>query len=246
MVRKPVFRSTARHTTRYLYRGQRMADEQTDQKKYYGKVKSPLIRLIVGNSIGALAVYWVFQGLLYMDPTERWFKLGIDVVLLALIGLPLSFWLPLPLALLIGAIVAHTINFVLNGQIYGVLKHFGYVENTWEDFNDEVKRLERRTLAEPHIRFAAIYGSVSRGEWSPTSDIDIRVVRTPGIYSAWRVCWFAVCERARSFWKKFPLDILVLDGYESLSRLAERNPVILVSRDQDEGSYHLSSQSQPD
>lgn len=202
-----------------------------EQKKYYAKVKSPWMQSIVGHKAGALTVHWVFQGLLYMDPTERLFKIGIDIVLLLVIGMPLSIWLPIPLAFLLGVIVAHSVNFMVNGQIYGVLKHFGDVQNSWEAFNQEVARLQERVTQEPFIEFAAIYGSVAREEWSPTSDIDLRVVRVPGLSSAWRVCWFGVQERARAFWKGFPLDMLVLDKRESLNRLAERNPVVLIDRE---------------
>jgi len=205
-------------------------EDMVEQKKYYAKVKSPWMQLIVGHKVGALMVHWVFQGLLYMDPTERWFKLGIDLVLTVVIGMLLGMWMPLPLALLIGLIVAHTVNFILNGQIYGVLKHFGSVQNSWEDFNQEVARLRERAVHEPYIEFAAIYGSVAREQWSPTSDIDLRVVRVPGVNNAVRACWFGVYERARAFWKGFPLDMLVLDRRESLNRLAERNPVVLVDR----------------
>jgi hypothetical protein len=51
------------------------------KEKYYGKVKSPWLQLVVGHKLGALTAHWVFQGMLYMDATERWFKLGLDFLL---------------------------------------------------------------------------------------------------------------------------------------------------------------------
>lgn len=209
------------------------------EKDYYAKVKAPWMQSIVGHKAGALMVHWVFQGMLYMDPTERLFKIGLDLALLLVIGVPLSTWLPLPLALASGAVAAHTLNFMFNGQIYGVLKHFGSVYNTWDAFNDEVERLRHRAAHEPSIEFAAIYGSVAREEWSPASDIDLRIVRAPGLRSAWRACWFAVQERARAFVKGFPLDMFVLDEYQSLNKLAEkRHPVILVGTPRGTGEAH--------
>jgi hypothetical protein len=120
------------------------------------------------------------------------------------------------------------LNFVFNGQIYGALKHFGGVRYTWAEFNREIERLRVRVAQEPCIVYTAAYGSLAREEWSPTSDLDVRLVRAPGLRSAWRVCWFATRERARAFWKKFPLDMFVLDGYASLDKMSE-NPVILSS-----------------
>jgi hypothetical protein len=178
--------------------------------------------------LGALLVHWIFQGMLYMDATERWFKLGLDLLLSLVVGGILGLWWPSPLALGLGIAVAHTLNFVFNGQTWVVLKHFGQVRHTRQEFFREIRRLRARIRQEPHIVYAAAYGSLARGEWSPTSDLDVRLVRAPGLLSAWRVCWFATRERARAFWKGFPLDVFVLDGYASLNKMAEKRfPVVL-------------------
>jgi hypothetical protein len=40
-------------------------------------------------------------------------------------------------------------------------------------------------------------------------------------------------ERARANWKRFPLDIYLLDGVESLSRLRQTEvPLLLLDREQ--------------
>jgi hypothetical protein len=125
-------------------------------------------------------------------------------------------------------LAAHTLNFVLNGQIWVVLKDFDEVHHTWLAFDLEVKRLRLRIAQEPSIVYAAAYGSLARNEWSPTSDLDVRLVRAPGLLSAWRVCWFVARERSRAFYQRFPLDIFVLDTFASLDKMSERDyPVVL-------------------
>jgi len=204
-----------------------MEHESQDQK-VYAKVRNPWLQAVVRHQSGALLTHWLFQGLLYMDPTERWFKLGLDLVLALIMGAVLALWLPVLPALVLGGLIAHTLNFLFNGQVYGVLKHFGSVRHTWEQFDGEVQRLRRRIAEEPSIVYAAAYGSLAREEWSPTSDLDLRLVRAPGVRSAWRVCWFAVEERTRAFWHRFPLDLFVLDTFASLNRMAENDrPVVL-------------------
>jgi hypothetical protein len=132
------------------------------------------------------------------------------------------------LAIIAGALIAHTVNFVFNGQIFVVLKHFGDVRHTWDDFQQELEWLRDQVAREPNIIYAAAYGSLAREEWSSTSDLDVRLVRAAGLQSAWQVCWFALRARARAFRKGFPLDIFVLDGYGSLRKMSEQNfPVIL-------------------
>lgn len=202
------------------------------KERYYAVSDSPWLRPALRHKLGALIIHWVFQGMLYMDSTERWFKLGLDFVLLLIFSLVLNLWFPRIWAVGLGVLAAHTVNFFFNGQIWVVLKHFGKVQHTWLEFNQEVEWLRARVTQEPYIVYAAAYGSLARGEWSPTSDLDVRLVRAPGLLSAWRVCGFAARARAQAFWKKFPLDVFVLDGYASLNKMSEKNfPVVLGGAD---------------
>lgn len=201
-----------------------------EHQKSYAKVESPWLRLLVSRRCGALASHWMFQGMLNMDRSERYFKVGLDLVLWMILTPILRIWLSGPLALGLGLWAAHTVNFVVNGQIYAVLKTFGKVQSTQISYEREVAMLSERLAREPAVLYAAAYGSLARGQWSPTSDLDVRLVRAPGWRSALRVCWFALRERSRAFWRRFPLDIFVLDSYASLERLAEKDSPVILSR----------------
>jgi predicted nucleotidyltransferase len=163
-----------------------------------------------------------------MDPTERRVKLGLNLILALLFGWLFKRRLPSLPAFGLGLLTAHSLNFLFNGQIYGVLKHFGGVRHSWDEFNREVERMRDVVAEEPDILYAAAYGSLARSEWSPTSDLDVRVVRAPGLRSALRTSWFAIRERTRANFKGFPLDLYVLDSYESLLRMSEKEPVELT------------------
>jgi predicted nucleotidyltransferase len=202
----------------------------TLKNSHYAKLDAPWLKPLVGNPVGALASHWLFQGMLQMDPTERRFKLGLDGVLTWAAARILRRRMSEPAAWLTGLCVAHTLNFLFNGQVYGVLKHFGGVTRSWEEFDAEVDGLRARVAAEPSIVYAAAYGSLARDHWSPTSDLDVRVVRAPGISAGLRAAWFALKERTRALWRRFPLDLLVYDSYSSLDAMAEKDtPVVLES-----------------
>jgi hypothetical protein len=109
-----------------------------------------------------------------------------------------------------------------------VLKHFGSVRHDWPTYQSEILRLQKRISHEPDIRFAAAYGSLARARWNPCSDLDVRLVRKPGLQSAIKVCWFATCERSRAFFCRFPLDIYVLDRYSLLSTMAESSQAVVL------------------
>lgn len=204
-----------------------------DKKPHYAKVDARWLSALLSRPPVALAVHWLFQGLLAMDTTERVFKLGLDALLWAAFGRILRsiFGLPLGWALALGGFLAHTVNFAFNGQIFGVLKHYGSVRRSRAAFDAEVAALRDRIAGEPSIVYAAAYGSLARGEWSPTSDLDVRLVRAPGAANALRACWFGLTERTRATYRRFPLDLLVLDDCAALDSMMERKtPVVLLER----------------
>jgi predicted nucleotidyltransferase len=127
------------------------------------------------------------------------------------------------------------LNFVINGQIYCVLKTFGGVRHTWEQYSAEIEALKGRIAREPCIEHAVVYGSLARDEWKPTSDLDVCLVRSPGLRGAWRVCAFALRERARAFRNGFPLDLFVLDTPASLDKKSEKASLVILG-----GSNHTS------
>lgn len=188
------------------------------------------------NPASALAVHWLFQGMLYMDRTERLFKLSLDALLVAPCFLLYQMRLSPVLSLLAALVTAHTVNFLGNGHLWGAMKHFGVVQTSWNDFDAELQRLHERVNRQRYIDFAGVYGSLARDAWSPSSDLDVRIVRAPGLASALSVCWFAVCERARAIAVRFPLDLYVFDSVARLAGMAEHGSALLLRGSDGSGS----------
>ena len=159
-----------------------------------------------------------------MDTTERWFKIGLDVILTIVIAVGLSLWLSWPSAGLIAFLLAHTLNFLFNGHLWGALKHYGLVAMTPEVFESNLRAILKRAQAEPAIRRILVGGGVARGHWTPASDVDMRFIRHPGVWNSLRACWFTLGERTRALFSGLALDAYVLDseraragaGFESI------------------------------
>ena len=200
--------------------------------KTYANCKSRHLGPLVQHKSVALASHWFFQSTLYMDTTERLWKFGLDVLLTAILaGLLRGHMRRLPL-IAVAWCGAHTFNFFFNAHFWSLTKHFGSINQDWLAYQSELIRLQQRIGREPNILFAAAYGSLARARWSPHSDLDVRLVRAPGILSACCVCWFATYERARAFLCRFPLDLYVLDSYSSLAQLSEcSQPIVLGGSD---------------
>lgn len=216
-------------------------DQKEPQNRHQLYAHSISARLLTRYSIGGLLIHWTFQGMLYMDVTELSFKLALDAFLTASIGILLRQWLSWQAALLLGFMAAHSLNLAFNGQIWAVLKHYGFVSNSYYEFIRYMRDLGIRASKTSAIRKVAVYGSFSREEWLPSSDLDIRIVRHPGICNGIRACLFLLCERTRAFISRFPLDAYVIDNEKSLLKLnADEKPIFLVGdpglEDQDQGS----------
>jgi len=183
----------------------------------YAHVRSPLLRTLASSPLLALAAHWALQSLLYMDRTERCMKLALDLALAVLFRLLLGGTLPAAAAWMVALVIAHTVNLLLNAHLWGVLKHYGLVRHTWETYTRYVDAFLGRAEREPAIDSLWICGSLSRDAWSPASDLDVRLLRCPGMANGVRACWFLLRERTRALWCRFPLDAYVVDSREGLS-----------------------------
>lgn len=174
---------------------------------------------------------WIFQGQLYADKTEKLFKIFFDILLLMLFYFILINFTTAIISILIAFILAHTINWVFNTNFLNLFtEKFGLpikgVIITYRE--DYVIDLQKRIRNQDCIQSAAIYGSISRNETSKTSDLDIRIIRKPGIINGFRACMYALIERSRATFNKFPLDLFLLDSTKPLSKLRlDEMPVVL-------------------
>lgn len=195
----------------------------------YGKFRSRGVRVFLKTPVLAVILHWIFQSLFYMDPTERWFKISLDYLMAGAIAMVLRLFLAPLAALAVAIALAHTINFLLNGQLWGVLKHYGLVYTTPQAFEQYLSGLSLRALKEPSIQNLYVYGSLARQEWSPLSDLDVRLVRHPGVLNGLRACWFVLKERSRALLARFPIDIYVMDQASSLNKLRPDEPAVAIT-----------------
>lgn len=196
--------------------------------KYTKLVRSGALQYVLRSPIGGLASHWTFQGMLYADTTERRFKIVLDGLLTAIAWPLLHMWWSWYVALIIAFLLAHSLNFLFNAQMWVLFKNYGLTSVSLGSFEEYKNSLQIRASSEPSIQYAAIYGSVSRLSWSTSSDIDVRLVRRAGLSNGIRACLFVLLERTRALIKGFPLDIYVLDSFSPLKDMRQdENPIIL-------------------
>ncbi|HTX90123.1 MAG TPA: hypothetical protein VMC09_02815 [Anaerolineales bacterium] len=204
------------------------------RNKYAELAPTRILKWLLKFPIVGISVHWLFQGLLYMDKTERWFKLTLDAVLTVLIGSVLNLWITIPYNWLLGLFIAHTLNFLFNSHPWALLKHYGLINNTQERFWEYSNRLFARIRSEPSLAFGAVYGSVVRGDWSPSSDLDTRLISRPGFGNHVRACLFTMIERSRAMLNRFPIDVYMQDDFSLLARMRDDEKPLIIKGAHDE------------
>lgn len=180
---------------------------------------------------------WAHQGFFYLDRTQRIgrviFEIVPTVILAGLIGkiarVPLSHvWLWCA-----GLFLAHTLNWMLNGNWWaGMLFAFPGLRNrgdraTCAYLNQMAHRLRRDRA----ISGVMIFGSISRGQWHARSDLDVRLLRRPGVWNGVTGVLILLRERWIALWSRQPLDIYLADGIPFLKRMRADEPPVFLKKD---------------
>lgn len=167
--------------------------------------------------------YVVFQGMLYMTPGERWFKIGLTLILALLLNLA---GLPIVVALIVG----HALNFLSNGQLPVMMRYVvSDVGLTREKVRIALNKMET-TARRFGIIDILIYGSFSRHVMKSTSDLDLRFQHRPGIMSSMLAYCYATYIRVWANLNFIPIDVYCFTEAEFLNKMREDEiPALLFS-----------------
>jgi predicted nucleotidyltransferase len=180
---------------------------------------------------------WAHQGFFYLDRTQRIGRVVFEIVPTAILagligasaGIPPSHvWL-----WCISLFLAHTLNWVLNGNWWaGMLFAFPSLRNrgdraTCAYLNQMAHRLRR----DRSISGAMIFGSIARGQWHERSDLDVRLLRRPGVWNGTMGVLILLRERWIALWSRQPLDIYLVDGIPFLKRMRADEPPVFLKKD---------------
>lgn len=180
-----------------------------------------------------IASNWVFHGFLYMEKTEKAFFLLFDLLLFFPIWFFLSLVLNLFFSSLVSLFVAHTIHWLFDGHVYVMLKNLGRSKTPKAKFSEYINSLSEKAKNEKSILSIVAFGSLSRGEVSDTSDLDLRIIRRSGLVNGIRACGFTLLERSKALLIKFPLDVYILDSPKNLTKLSlDETPIIIYNSTQ--------------
>lgn len=183
-----------------------------------------------------LPVGWVLQILHSTDATERWIRVFTE---LALIGAVSAAWCALDSGrgcaapLLISFLTVHTVSWLLVGNFWVyMLDSFLWVRNPGIagvlDYVDLCRKVFVKSGACDAI---LIYGSMCRHKFHGRSDLDLRVLRAPGLVSGIKCVYAAMFVKAIAFFRGVPVDLQVVDSMAFLKRQmrSDEYPIVVYT-----------------
>jgi len=159
-----------------------------------------------------IAKYWLLQGALYMNWVERLHRWGLELLIFlaiyALIGGLAAGNGRLAAALL----AAHTLNAIINGHLFAMLTHDLFWFSRYRNRADFLRYMETmrgrlQAQAPPYVSGGVFFGSIARGVFRTSSDLDIRFIPADGLWNALRAAHLVFGERFRALLAGFPIDI---------------------------------------
>lgn len=193
-----------------------------------GKWQNPQLVAFLQSRPGLLLSNWLCQGMRYMNPYERLYRLATEALAALLLAWLLSARLsPFP-ACCSALAMAHTGYWLFNGHFFVLWRYLSERRLDPGRFLAYVEDLQARLRTPDFLRAVVAFGSLSRDAFHGSSDFDVRLVWRKGFLNALRAFNFCALERARALLAGFPLDIYVFELREIPRKIRPDEPAIVL------------------
>lgn len=197
--------------------------------------------MILSSPVPVLVRYWLVQGMMYMNRVELLHRIVLESALIALLGWLFSLSGGGAWVWVAAFLTGHTMSALVNGHPFAVLVHDAGVRSVCfyrdrDRFFSYVHDMQTRLDNEQpdYLAGALIFGSIVRGIFRPTSDLDARYIAMPGMWNALRTAHLVFLERMRATLRGFPMDIYMFrDARETAAKMnvSSEPPLALYVRD---------------
>jgi hypothetical protein len=165
--------------------------------------------------------YWLLQGTLYMNWIERLHRWIIELLLFLCVYVIISNSLGNNDSVVLSFIIAHTLNALVNGHLFAMFAHdlfwFSFYKDRKNFFSyiEGIRaRLQRKVPKS--ICGVVFFGSLARGVFRDSSDLDIRFISENGFWNSFWTAHWVFLERVRALLSGFPIDTYMIRSKDEL------------------------------
>jgi hypothetical protein len=186
---------------------------------------------------------WILQSIPNADKTEKIYKILFTLIFWVGVFILFSVFSKMSIVktVILSFVMAHTLNWIVNGNFYNLIIHrLMLVKLSKTKLFDYIHIFEKKVESQDWILYAASFGSICKGTMKDSSDLDISIVRKPGIKNALLSILFSLKEKKYADIKGIPLEIYISDSPgNSIKRFGgEKNPVVLFDPDNTIDDYY--------
>lgn len=182
-----------------------------------------------------LVKQWIHQGFTYLDKTEMFYRLIWEIIPFILIFSIFDLFVEnLYFNLVLSIIITHTINWIFNFNFWTCMCFtFPRIVNPGQQKTIKyLQDMQNRLRKYDSISGCMLYGSITRNKWHIKSDLDMRILRKPGIFNGFKAYLVVFTERIIAVSKKQPLDLYLADTIKFLDKInTNEYPIFLINND---------------
>ena len=186
-----------------------------------------------------LSSNWLMQGIFHADKTEKMYKILFTVVLwIVMFGiLFFGFNMVLVKSLFYGFVVAHTLNWFINNNLFVLLVHrMRWLKTSKKELFNQLESIQNRLERisnKDWILYCVSHGGICNGTLNSHSDIDVSLIRKPGFKNMFHAVIFYIKEKKYADLKGVPLDIFICDTPKNCIDRSngQKNPIVLLDHE---------------
>lgn len=180
--------------------------------------------------------YWIVQGMLFMNYAEIIYRLTVEFLFFCTVYM-LCYMQNIPINVIYIVIIAHTFSFIFNGHLFAMLTHdlfwFGLYKDKKKFYTYIDQMRIRLNKKNPEYTAGVVFfGSLARGIFRETSDLDVRFIAKPGFWNAIKTSNLVFIERIRALFAGFPIDAYMFRSASEIKRkmdVENEHPVCMYS-----------------
>jgi len=201
------------------------------KRKQFNRFKNELINSFFSTKVGTIISNWVAQGMLYMNKYEIGYRIFIEIIVISIFVFIFHKLISLKFfkSVVFSFLLTHSLFWILNGHFFVLMRYIVNWKNNPQKFINYVKNLQKRVERKKFILGAAVFGSVARGNFSVSSDLDLRLIRKRGFLNTFLILNYCIKERFYAFFHMFPLDVYVFDIEELTKKINPDEPALILS-----------------
>lgn len=179
---------------------------------------------------------WLMQGIFHADRSEKIYKISFTFIfwIIFTILLLLIFNNSILKSIFFGFLFAHTLNWLTNNNLFVLLVHrMRLIKTTKLELFNQLESIQNRLEKLPNkdwILYSVSHGGICNGTLNRNSDIDVSLIRKPGLKNMYRAIKFYIKEKKYADFNGVPLDIFINDSPQNciLRGKGQKNPIVLL------------------